>query len=144
MSTEIVSLSSHKIDDLSLDQSVSIDVVIKHEEIESFARLTTDYNPIHVDKSAANEQGFADQVVHGMLVTSYISTLVGMILPGKNSLIGSTQFNYLTPVFVGDQLTISGRISEKYSSLKSIVLDINIYRNIEPVVTGSVHVKVHR
>ena len=55
-------------------------------EVDRFAELTGDFNPIHVDTEYALKTNFGKRVVHGMLTSSFISTMIGMRIPGKGSL----------------------------------------------------------
>jgi len=60
-----------------------------------------DYNPLHMEADFARTTSFQQRVVHGMLVASYVSTLVGMQLPGPGALWTKQSFNWSAPVFIG-------------------------------------------
>ena len=53
------------------------------EEVRRFAKLSGDFNPIHVDKKASKSLGFKNVVVHGNLACAYISRVIGMFFPGN-------------------------------------------------------------
>lgn len=55
------------------------------DKVLSFAKLSGDYNPLHVDESYSKKSRFGKNIVHGMLAASFFSTLVGMYCPGRNS-----------------------------------------------------------
>lgn len=80
----------------SLEHTFSID------DVTAFARLSGDDNPIHLDSAVAVEAGFGRQVVHGMLVASLISRLLGTRLPGPGTILLGQQLTYRRPVLVGD------------------------------------------
>ncbi len=82
-----------------------------------FRKLSGDGNPLHSDDEFALEVGegkFPGHVTFGMLTASFYSTLAGMYLPGKYSLIHSfEELSFLKPVFAGDLLTVAGEVFEK-------------------------------
>ena len=96
----------------------------------SFRELSGDENPLHQDDVYAREVGmgkFSSHVVYGMLTASLYSTIAGMYLPGKYSLIHSfEEISFLKPVFAGDILTVVGEVIEKEEALKLIRLKVAI------------------
>ena len=111
-----------KYDDLFEGQSVSFSREITSEMMKKFCEVSGDENPLHVDEKFAEKQGFKSRVVYGMLVASLYSCLAGMYLPGKNCLLHSVNSDFMSPVFVGDVLTVEGKISEKHDSVRQIVI----------------------
>lgn len=77
------------------------------EDVAAFASLSGDYNPLHMESDFARRTHLGNRVVHGMLVASYVSTLVGMQLPGAGALWMQQSFRWRRPVFVGDTLEIA-------------------------------------
>ena len=82
-------------DTLKPNQSATIHVKVTAGDVATFATLTGDYNPVH------------DRIVHGMLVASYVSRLVGMELPGNGSVWTHQSFEWTHPVHIGDELDIT-------------------------------------
>src|SRR6476620_946246 len=79
----------------------TIERVFSAADVADFARLSGDDNPIHLDRSAARQAGFEREVVHGVLVTSLISRLLGTQLPGPGTILLGQQLSYRKPVLVG-------------------------------------------
>lgn len=90
--------------------SHSFQASISEAMLAAFRDLSGDHNTLHVDRAFAQERGFQDRVVYGMLTASFYSTLVGMYLPGKHALLQGVDAAFLAPVFVGDTLTIAGEV----------------------------------
>ena len=92
--------------------------------------ITGDLNPLHYDDSFAKELSngkYNRHVSFGMLTASLFSTMAGMYLPGKYSLIHSfDEISFLKPVFAGDCLTVKGDIIDKDDYLKMIRLKVMI------------------
>lgn len=88
--------------------------------VDAFTKISGDTNPLHVDPSFAKDRGYADRVVYGMLTASLYSTLVGVYLPGRNALLQEVETSFRRPVYIGDELTISGEVVEVNEGLKRI------------------------
>jgi len=101
-------------------------VKLTEEQIESFAKLTGDFHPLHVDKSYATRNGFRDVLAHGALITSFSSRLIGMELPGLRSIVLSQDSKYLKPTYPGDELTFSGVVSKVRKSLSVVIVTITV------------------
>ncbi|MFX8637150.1 MaoC family dehydratase, partial [Acinetobacter baumannii] len=74
------------LDRLQVGQTESVTRAISTEDVAAFARLSGDYNALHVDDEFAARTEFAGRVVHGFLHASLLSNLVGMRLPGPGAL----------------------------------------------------------
>ncbi len=116
-------MNEYTFSELYIGQKESFEVKITETEEECFRNLTGDCNPLHCDDAFACEIGngrFKSHVTFGMLTASYYSTLAGVWLPGKYSLIHSMNIKFQKPVYPGDTLTISGEITDKQDELKLI------------------------
>ena len=116
---------------------------ITDEMLSGFRTITGDNNPLHTDRVYAEQRGYNDRVVYGMLSASLLSTLAGVYLPGKYSLIYSTKINFHKPVFVGDTITVRGTVKEKDERWNTIRLKI-IMENQDgkKVLSGSMQIGV--
>jgi 3-hydroxybutyryl-CoA dehydratase len=101
---------------------VSIDHTFTAADVHAFALLSGDDNPIHEDAAAARRAGFDREVVHGVLVTSLISRLLGTRLPGPGTILLGQQLRYLRPVHAGDPLRASVEVSTVREDKPVIVL----------------------
>lgn len=95
--------------------------------VNDFAKISGDFNPLHMNDEYASTTNFEKRVCHGMLLASFFSQLVGMYLPGKNSLYFSQTLNFRNPGFIDDNITIEGEIIEKKSNVKLIILKTTIH-----------------
>ena len=106
------------------------DITISNELEENFAKISGDFNPLHMDEQYAKKTKFGKRVCHGMLLASFFSRLVGMYLPGKNALYFSQNLNFIAPCFIGDKIIVKGEIIDKSESTKMIKIKTTI-KNIE-------------
>lgn len=90
----------------------SFTVTVTPEMMDAFYAITGDNSPIHMDADYAAARGFSGRVVYGMLGGSFFSTLAGVYLPGEHCLLHSVECKFAKPIFIGDTLTISGKVSE--------------------------------
>ena len=86
---------------LRLGDRASVEHSFSHDDVAAFIRLSGDANPIHLDPEAARAAGFDDVVVHGMLVGSLLSRLLGMRLPGPGTILLGQELRYRRPVHPG-------------------------------------------
>jgi 3-hydroxybutyryl-CoA dehydratase len=81
------------------------------EDVEIFSRVSGDTNPIHLDENYAKQTRFGGRIIHGMLVSSLISSALGTILPGPGSVYLSQQLSFRAPARVGERLTARVRVT---------------------------------
>ena len=116
---------------------------ITEELLINFRAITGDNNPLHLDREYAQQKGYNDKIIFGMLTASFLSTLAGMYLPGKYSLIHKTDVNFHKPVYVGDVLTVNGTVNEKDDRFKTLRLKVNMKnQKNEKVLSGSMRIGV--
>ena len=135
-------LSEHTFEDLFVGQKVTFSEKIDESLLIDFAKLSGDFNPLHMDEDYALNTNFEKRVCHGMLLASFFSQLVGMYLPGKNSLYFSQSLNFRNPCFVDDEVTIAGEITEKKSNTKIITIKTTISRGVTIIIDGTAKVIV--
>jgi len=96
------------------------------DDVDSFAQLIGDYNPVHMDSGFAKLTNFGKRVVHGMLTSSFISTIIGMRIPGPGSLWLSQTINFVNPTYIGDVIEIKATVTRISRSTRIINLSIVI------------------
>jgi 3-hydroxybutyryl-CoA dehydratase len=119
-------IKSYIYDEIYIGMEVSIKKNISKRLINDFSRLVGDYHPLHSDNKFAKESFHEGIIAHGMLISSFSSTLVGMYLPGKNMILLSQTFDYLKPVYPGCTIKIAGKVKRKIDPLKIILIDVSI------------------
>ena len=80
-------------------------LIVSDKLIRSFAELSGDHNPIHLDESFAHESRFRRRIAHGMIPASLISATIGNSLPGPGTIYLSQTLQFLAPVFVDETVT---------------------------------------
>ena len=90
------------INDISVGMKASISHTITDEKIKAFAKISEDFNPIHLDEEYAKNSKFGKRIAHGAMVTSFFSALFAMELPGAGSIYVSQNTQFKKPVFLDD------------------------------------------
>lgn len=136
-------LKEYTFDELYVGQTETFSLTITESMINEFSKLSGDLNPLHMDDEFAKSTNFEGRLCHGMLLSSFFSRLVGMLLPGKNALYFSQTLNFKNPCFVNDQITIEGKIIDKSESTQIINLETKIFhKNGKCLVDGNAKVMI--
>lgn len=105
-------MSGLTIEQLELGQSAEFTKTVAESDVYGFAGITGDFNPVHVDAVAAEASRFGQRIVHGMLTGAFVSTVIGMKLPGPGVIYLSQSLRFTAPVFFGDTITARVEVSE--------------------------------
>ncbi|MFV0351351.1 MAG: MaoC family dehydratase [Oscillospiraceae bacterium] len=107
---------------LAVGITESFETQVTAEMMQKFCDVTGDISPIHMDEAYAQQHGYAGRVVYGMLSASLFSTLAGVYLPGETCLLHSVESKFVKPVYIGDVLTVSGKVQEIHEAFEEIVI----------------------
>ncbi|MEU2348197.1 SDR family oxidoreductase [Modestobacter sp. NPDC049651] len=130
-------------DAIQVGDTRSLVRTITEADVRRFVDMTGDDNPLHVDPAYAETTAFKDVVVHGMLGASFLSTVIGTQLPGPGALWVSQDLEFLRPVRLGDELTVSATVAAKHGRDRLLELDTRIVNQHQQVVlSGRGKVKV--
>ena len=120
-------MNEYKIQDLFEGKTESFTVSVTEDMLAKFYEITGDSNPLHLDSSYAKSKNiFKDKVAYGMLTASFCSTLAGVYLPGKYSLIQDVKLSFPKPVYVGDTLEVSGEVTAIHESLNNFEMKVSV------------------
>ena len=97
---------------LSIGDSAEITKTIEQADIDAFAQVTGDHNPVHVDEEFAKTTRFGRRIAHGMLTASLISAVLANKLPGEGSVYLGQTLQFVAPVFPGDEITARVTVKE--------------------------------
>ena len=114
-------------DNISIGQQESFIIKITESMVEKFSNLSGDLNPLHMDNQFAESSSFKKRIVHGMLLASFFSQLIGMKLPGKNALYFSQTLNFRSPCYIDDEIEVVGEVIEKSDSTQIITVSTSIF-----------------
>src|SRR3989344_4357490 len=101
---------------------------ISKQDVMDFAKLSGDFNPLHVDSDFGKKSQFGSNVVHGMLAASLFSALVGMRCPGEKSLYLSQTLKFRQPIYYEDIVLIRGTVTGKNDGVRMITIKTEILK----------------
>ncbi len=122
--------NEYKFDEIELGAKAQFTVQIDESIVNEFAKISGDYNPLHLDEKYAANTKFGKRICHGILLASFFSRLLGMHLPGRNTLYFSQTLDFQRPCFIGDKVTIEGEVIDKSQSTKMITLKTTAYNQL--------------
>lgn len=115
-------MEHYSFEDIDIGIVESFEVDITEDKMKAFSQISGDFNQMHVDYKYAIEHGYKGILVYGMLSSLFYSTLVGMYLPGEKCLLNKCAVDYKHPVYIGDKLTVSGRVVDKRVGTRRIMI----------------------
>ena len=101
-----------KVSDFTVGQKASLTKQFFLEDVQKFADVSEDRNPIHLDEEYAKKSIFGKRVVHGILQAGLISAVLGNRLPGHGSIYREQSLKFKKPAYIGDTLTATVEIIE--------------------------------
>jgi 3-hydroxybutyryl-CoA dehydratase len=108
--------------EIKIGQTAEYERTITEDDIEKFAEVSGDYNPVHMDEEYAKQTMFKGRIAHGMLSASFISTVIASKLPGPGSIYLKQDLVFRKPVRIGDKITAKVEIVSKNAEKKRITL----------------------
>lgn len=132
-----------KISELSVGQSAEMQKTVMEDDITSFAKVSGDYNPVHLDEEAAKQTMFGGRIAHGMLGASVISAAIAMKLPGPGSIYLAQSLRFTKPVRIGDTVTARVEVLEVIAAKKRVRLGTTCRnQNGELVIDGEATIMI--
>ena len=125
------------ISDFKIGDKAYLTKTFTQEDVDVFAELSLDKNPLHVDEEAAAQSIFGKRVVHGILQVGLISAVLGNSLPGKGAVYREQKIVFKKPAFPGDTLTAVVEVIKVVEKIGLIVCRTTIQnQNNEILVSG--------
>jgi len=118
--------SEYSFDEIEIGMQKNFKIFISEDYLDDFAKLSGDDNPLHMNEEYASSTSFKKRVCSGMFLSSFFSRLVGMYLPGKHALHISQSLNFVNPCFIGEMITVEGKVVDKSPATKIIKLETTI------------------
>jgi 3-hydroxybutyryl-CoA dehydratase len=108
------------------------------DHMHTFAELSKDYNPLHSDFEFAKSKGFDAPLIHGLLLSSQMSRLIGQELPDQNAILTGIQLDFMQPSFPEDELVFEADLVTKSDSTYSLEFKCKISRDQQTLCRGLV------
>jgi 3-hydroxybutyryl-CoA dehydratase len=124
------------IENLEVGMMRSLRKVVTDQDIEMFAEVSTDRNPVHLDDAYAQDTIFEGRIAHGMLTAGLISAVIGEQLPGHGTVYLAQSLRFLAPVRPGDTVTAEVEVTEIDYKKRKVTLNTRCLVGGKKVLTG--------
>ncbi|MNQ64165.1 (R)-specific enoyl-CoA hydratase [compost metagenome] len=129
---------------LEVGQTASYSKTVEERDIQLFAAVSGDRNPVHLDAEYAAATMFKERIAHGMFSGALISAAVACELPGPGTIYLGQQMRFTAPVKLGDTLTVRLEILEKLPKFRVRIATRVFNQNDELVVDGEAEILAPR
>ena len=130
------------VEDLAVGRARSITKVIGEREIDLFAEVSEDRNPLHLCDRRAGASIFGGRIAHGMLSASLFSAIIGERLPGHGTVYLSQNLRFRAPVRIGDEVTATVTVAAVSVERRRALLNCEARVGETVVITGDAEVLV--
>ena len=139
-------------DEIKVGDGASLQRTLSERDIQLFAVMSGDVNPAHVDPDYAKNSMFHEVIAHGLWGGALISTVLGTLYPGPGTVYIDQSLHFSRPVTLGDTITVSVTVKEKFDRTKHVVLDCQcvnqdgrtVIRGVAEVLAPSEKIRRHR
>lgn len=134
----------YKFEDLSIGMSHETVHTITEKDIELFAEVSGDRNPLHMDEAYASQTSFGQRIAHGALTASYISGILGNNLPGPGAVFVGLNMRFRRPVYIGSVVTVRVEVTELQERGNKVTLKVSCIVDGKAAISGDALVMVPR
>lgn len=127
-------------DALEVGQKATFVRQVTEREVQLFAEVSGDRNPVHLDAEYAAGTAFRERIAHGMLTGAFVSAAIASTLPGPGSVYVGQSLRFLRPVKLGDTLTVELEVLEKLPKNRVRIRTRVLGANGKAVVDGEAEV----
>lgn len=131
---------SYNIDEIEIGMSASYSQTITDFDIKTFAGLSGDHNPVHIDEVYAENSRYKKRIAHGFISASFFSALFGTKLPGQGCVYVGQNLNFKRPVYLGDTVTATVTVSNVNVSRKRVFFDTKCTVKNKVVIDGTAEI----
>ncbi|MDO6591277.1 (R)-hydratase [Loktanella sp. D2R18] len=124
------------IEDIEIGMIRTLRKVVTDEDIEMFATVSTDRNPVHLDDDYAQDTIFGGRIAHGMLTAGLISAVIGEQLPGHGTVYLGQSLKFLAPVRPGDMVLTEVEVMEIDNAKRRVTMNTRCLVNGKKVLVG--------
>lgn len=128
------------LDSIYPGMTASYSQTITDADIKSFAGLSGDHNPVHVNKEYAEASRFKKRIAHGLMSAGFFSAIFGTRLPGPGCVYVSQNLSFLRPVYIDDTVTATVTVTSVDISKRRVFFDTVCVANGKKVITGSAEI----
>lgn len=124
------------IEDIEIGMIRTLRKVVTDKDIEMFAEISTDHNPVHLNEEYAQDTIFGGRIAHGMLTAGLISAVIGEQLPGHGTVYLGQSLKFLAPVRPGDMVLTEVEVTDIDHAKRRVTMNTRCMVNDKKVLVG--------
>lgn len=128
------------LDDLRIGLEAEFEREITEADVASFADLSHDWNPLHLDRTYAEQTNYGGRIVHGAFQVALASAMAGMYLPGRQVVVGSFLCRFAAPLRYPSRVRVRGEITAWIPQSASGALRVRVVELSSLTLTSEIHV----
>jgi 3-hydroxybutyryl-CoA dehydratase len=137
----LLQITNKTFDEITIGDTATYTRLVTEREIQLFAAVSGDHNPVHLDPEYAATTQFGECIAHGMLTGAFISAAIAMELPGPGTIYLGQQLSFRAPVLLGDTLSVDLEVVGKHDSKPWLTIGCIVKnQNGKKVATGEASV----
>lgn len=113
-------------DELEIGSSATYSKTLTEEDLILFAKVSGDYNPVHLDEEFAKGSMFKERIGHGMWTGAVVSATLATVIPGPGTIYLSQNIQFKRPVKLNDEITATLTVTDKKDKNKQVTLDCKV------------------
>ena len=129
-------------EELHIDQQIEMTRNVSKNDVQEFARITGDTNPVHLDEDYAATTSFGQTIAHGMLTAGFISAAIGTQLPGPGCIYLEQHLKFKAPVYIDSTVTTRITITDINVRRRRLTLKTECFSQDKLVVTGEATIRM--
>jgi 3-hydroxybutyryl-CoA dehydratase len=130
------------LEEIRVGMSSSYSKTITELDVENFAEISGDRNPVHLNESFASSSKFGRRIAHGLMSASFFSALFGTKIPGPGCVYASQNLTFRKPVYIGDTVEATVLVTSIDISKRRVVFDTTCRVSGRKVITGTAEIYV--
>ena len=132
----MATLDNFTYDELTIGQTATYAKTIAERDIQLFAAVSGDVNPLHLDPAYAATTAFGERIAHGMLTGAVVSAALAMELPGPGTIYLAQSLRFRQPVKIGDTVSVELEITDKQDRRKTVTLECRVFNQHRKLVAS--------
>lgn len=120
--------------EIQVGDTAEMSKVISDEDVRTFAQISGDLNPVHLDAEYAATTMFGKRIAHGTLTGALISAVLGMLMPGPGTIYLNQTYNFKAPVYIGDEIRARLEVSAYRVDKRITTLKTEVYNQDDKLV----------
>lgn len=129
-------LNNFTYEELALGQTASYTKTVTEQDIQLFAIVSGDVNPVHLDSDYAATTPFNGPIAHGMLTGAVVSAAIALQLPGPGTIYLGQNLRFRLPVHPDDTLTVKLEVTELKDKRQQVALDCKVFNQDDKLVAS--------